>query len=143
VLLLAAGVAVVGSTVERAHRVAEFAALRAQGLSSRAVRGAGLADAAVLVGVATVTGVLAALLAQLVVTTSVRIFSDEFTLLPVPPGATLATLALSAAVVAAAVGIGSLTAAGRLVAAVTRTVANRPGSDRPGSDRTGSGRTTP
>lgn len=136
VLLLAAGVAVVGSTVERSHRVAELAALRAQGLSSRSVRGAGVADAAVLVGAATVTGVLAALLAQLVVTTSVRIFSDEFTLLPVPPGATLATLALSAAVVAAAVGIGSLTAAGRLVAAVSRTVAHRTGSDRTGSGRT-------
>jgi hypothetical protein len=118
VLLLAAGVAVVGSTVERADRVAELVALREQGLPAGAVRTAGIAGAAALVGAATVTGVLAAVVAQALVTTGLPIFSDDWAVLPVPAGMTPATLAVSAGVVLLVTGVAALWAAGRLVAAV-------------------------
>jgi len=120
VLLLGAGVSFVGSTVERSGRVDELAALRGQGLSARTVRGAGIAGNAVLVAGATVTGVLAALLAQALVTAGLPVFSDGWAVLPVPAGLTPVTLSVAVGVVVAVIGVASLWGAGRLVSAVTR-----------------------
>jgi hypothetical protein len=122
VLLLAAGVAVVGSTVERSARITELVALRGQGLDARAVRVAGLAGTATLVVAATVTGVGAAVLAEAVVSAGLPIFSDEWALLPVPPGLTPAALLLSVLAVLVVIGVAAIWSAARLVAAVrTRT----------------------
>jgi hypothetical protein len=122
VLLLAAGVAVVGSTVESGGRVTELVALRAQGLSARGMRVAGVAGMAFLAATATLTGVLAALLANAVVTGGLPVFSDGWALLPVPPGLTPTTLGVSTGVVVLVLGVSSLWGAARLVATVrTRT----------------------
>jgi hypothetical protein len=118
VLLIAAGTAVVGSTVDRSSRLAEFVALRAQGLTSRAVRAVGYAGTAVVVGGALLTGLAATLVARVVVQTSPPIFSDDAAPVSAPLGVTL--WALLVAVGAALVVIGPAAFAGsmRLVAAV-------------------------
>jgi hypothetical protein len=118
VLLLAAGVAVVGATVDRSARVSELVALRAQGLPAQAVRVVGYAGSAVLAGAAAVTGILAALLGHVLVTAGMPIFSDDWTLLPPPPGLTPLTLLFAVAVIVVVLGVASLAGAARLVAAV-------------------------
>jgi hypothetical protein len=118
VLLLAAGVAIVGSTVDRAGRVGELVALRAQGVDARAVRVAGYAGTASLVVLATTTGVMAALLAQAIVSAGLPIFSDEWSLLPVPTGLSPVTLLLAVTAVLLVTGLAALWGSARLVAAV-------------------------
>jgi hypothetical protein len=120
VLLLAAGVAIVGSTVDRAGRVAELVALRGQGLTVRAVRAAGYAGSGVLLGGALVAGMAAAVLAQLLVATGLPVFSDDWNLLPIPSGLTAPALLIATAAVVLALGLAVLTTAARLVSAVTR-----------------------
>jgi hypothetical protein len=140
VLVLAGGVAVVGATVERSERVAELVALRGQGLSARAARAAGYTGTAVLVTGAVATGVVAALLAQVVVSAGLPIFSDDWQVLPVPAGLTPVTLLVSVAVTLVVIGLAALWGAARLVAAVSAGTADpsravvKPG-DR--ADRTG------
>jgi hypothetical protein len=131
ILLLAAMVALVGSTVDRGGRVAELAALRGQGLSVGAVRSAGLAGAAVMVGAAALTGVIAALVAEGLVATALPIFADNWQLLPAPPGLTPGSLLVSIGVMVVALGLASVAGAGRLVAAATAGHANGGGA-RPG-----------
>jgi hypothetical protein len=119
VLLLAAGVAIVGSTVDRSGRVAELVALRGQGLTVRAVRAAGYAGSAVLLGGALVAGMAAAVLAQLLVAAGLPVFSDDWSLLPVPSGLSVLSLAIAAGAVLLVLGVAILTTAARLVSAVT------------------------
>src|SRR5690606_9168717 len=66
IVLLAAGTIAVTSAVERRPRVAELTALRAQGLSRRAVRMAAFAGTTALVGGSLLAGLLSALLATVV-----------------------------------------------------------------------------
>jgi hypothetical protein len=120
VLLLAAGVAIVGSTVDRSGRVAELLALRAQGLSARAVRAASYAGSAVLLGGALICGIAAAVLAQLVVAAGLPIFSDDWALLPAPSGLSATALLISAGVAVVVLGLAVLTTAARLVSAVAK-----------------------
>jgi hypothetical protein len=120
VLLLAAGVAIVGSTVDRAGRVAELAALRGQGLTTRAVRVASYAGSAVLLGGALIGGIAAAVVAQLVVAAGLPVFSDDWALLPLPSGLSATALLISAGVVVLVLGLAILITAARLVSAVTR-----------------------
>jgi hypothetical protein len=72
----------------------------------------------VLAGAAAVTGILAALLAHVLVAAGMPIFSDDWTLLPPPPGLTPLTLLSAVAVIVAVLGVASLAGAARLVAAV-------------------------
>jgi hypothetical protein len=83
-LLLAVGMVVVSSTVERSARSEELRALRAQGLPGPAARIAGLVGGAVLVGLAAITGVVAALVADGLVTAALPVFSDGWHLLAPP-----------------------------------------------------------
>lgn len=122
ILLLAAAVALVGSTVDRPGRVAELVALRGQGLSARAMRTAGLAGTAAMVGAAALTGIVGALLAEGLVSAALPAFADEWRLLPTPPGLTPGSLVVSAATIVVVLGVASLVGAGRLVAvAASRT----------------------
>ena len=82
-LLLAVGTLMIMGTVERRARVGELGALRAQGLSHAAVRRAGYGGVAVLVAGAVLSGLGAALLADAVVTASLPLFADDWSLLPV------------------------------------------------------------
>jgi hypothetical protein len=118
ILLLAAGTVVVGSTVEHRGRVAELVALRTQGLTGREVAVAGYAGTGFLLGVALLTGVFSALVAQLAVTASLPVFADGWALVPLPSGVTLASLVLAAATVLAIIGLAALAGAARLVSAV-------------------------
>jgi putative ABC transport system permease protein len=124
VLLLAAGVAVVGSTVDRPSRVAELAALRGQGVSSRPLWTAGLAGSAAMVAAATVAGLAAALVAGVLVSAGLPAFADGWDLLP-PPGLTGTALLVATVVVLVVLGAAALAAAGRLVAAATARFADR------------------
>jgi hypothetical protein len=118
ILLLAAGTAVVGATVERRSRVAELAALRVQGLSEAAMTSAGYAGTGVLVGAALLTGVVAALLAQVLVTAAFPVFADDWALLPLPSGLSPLPLLFAAVMVLATVGVAAVAGSARLVAAV-------------------------
>ncbi len=128
ILLIAAGVAVVGSTVDRPGRVTELVALRGQGLSPRAARTAGFAGAAVTVVAAVVTGVAAALLAEVLVAAGLPVFSDDWRVLPVPPGLTPLTLLVAVVVIVVVIGVAALTGAARLTAAVSRLTGDRSGA---------------
>jgi hypothetical protein len=110
-LLLAGGMVVVTSTVERRARLEELTALRAQGLSRRAVLATGYGSGAALVVGAVLAGVVAALLAVGVVSTSLPVFADGWTLLPVPAGpsvwSVLGGLAVMLIVLGGAAGAGA------------------------------------
>lgn len=121
ILLLAAGVAVVGTTVDRGNRVAELVALRAQGLPTRAVRTAGIAGTAAMVAAAVLTGVVAALVAEALVAAALPVFADGWTVLPPPPGLTPVSLLVAVAVTVVVLGVASLAGARSLVAAATLT----------------------
>ncbi|MBX6752481.1 MAG: hypothetical protein IRY85_22935, partial [Micromonosporaceae bacterium] len=118
VLLLAAGVAVIGSTVDRSSRVAELSALRGQGVPRRLLWTAGVAGSAVMVGAAVVVGVVAALVARTLVATGLPAFSDGRTLAP-PAGLTGTALLSAAGVIVVVLGIAGVTTASRLVTAAT------------------------
>jgi ABC-type antimicrobial peptide transport system permease subunit len=120
VLLVAAGMVVVTSTVERRARLEELTALRAQGLSRRAVLAIGYGTGACLVLGAVVSGVVAALLALGVVTTSLPVFSDGWTLLPVPHGPALLPLIGAVAVMLIVLGGAAVAGAYRLIAGTER-----------------------
>jgi hypothetical protein len=100
--------------------VAELAALRAQGLSTRATRTAGYAGVAAMVAAAALTGVLAALLAQALVSAGLPVFSDDWTVLPVPGGLTPLTMLLAVGVTTVVLGTAALWGAARLVAAARK-----------------------
>src|SRR5690606_32000225 len=104
----------------RAGRAGELMALRGQGLDARAARTAAYAGTAVLAAAATVTGVVAALLASALVSARLPVFSDDWRVLPVPDGVTPVTIVLAAGVTLTAFGAASLWGSARLVAAVRR-----------------------
>jgi hypothetical protein len=118
VLLLAAGTMVITLTVERRARLDELIALRAQGLSDASMVVASYGGAVVLVVAAVLTGLVAALLAQAVVATSMPIFADGWSLLPLHQGPQ--PLPLMVAVVAAVLilGTAAVTGSAGLVASV-------------------------
>jgi FtsX-like permease family len=132
ILLLAATVALVGSTVDRSGRVAELVALRGQGLSARAVRTAGLAGTAVMVAAAALTGIVAALLAEGLVSAALPAFTDNWRLLPHPPALTPGAVLLAAGVILVALGAAAVLGAGRLVAAATAASTGAAGRARRG-----------
>jgi hypothetical protein len=110
-LLVAAGTIVVSSTVERRSRAEELAALRAQGLAERTVRGVTYGGLGVLAGAATAVGLLAALLAAGVTATALPVFADAWDLLPVREGAwagqALLAAVASLVVLGGAAGLGA------------------------------------
>jgi hypothetical protein len=77
-LLLGAGILLVAASVDRSDRAAELAALRRQGLPRRAVRTACHVATLGVVGVATVAGVVAALVARFVVAAALPVFTDDW-----------------------------------------------------------------
>jgi len=82
-LLLAVGTLMIMGTVERRARVGELGALRVQGLTRASVRRAGHGGAAVLVAAAVLSGLVAAFVADVVVTAALPVFADDWSLLPV------------------------------------------------------------
>ncbi len=118
ILLLAAGTVVVGATVERRARVSELAALRAQGLTAREATRAGYGGTGFLVGAALLTGTLAALLVEAVVTAALPVFADGWALLPPPSGQPVIPLLIAAVTVLAVIGVAAIAGSARLVAAV-------------------------
>jgi len=125
VLLLAAGVAVIGSTVDRSSRVAELSALRGQGVANRLLWTAGVAGTAVMIGAAVVVGVAAALVARALIATGLPAFSDGRILTP-PSGLTAAALLGAVRVIVVVLGVAGVAAASRLVTAAI----GRPGGRR-------------
>ncbi|GAA1876315.1 hypothetical protein GCM10009687_50510 [Asanoa iriomotensis] len=119
-LLLTAGAFIVVAAVERPERVAELAALRAQGLPPRVVRRvawggyAGLAVAAVLLGLG------ASALAQAVTRRPIPLFVDGWDVLPVAVGPQPLPLGLALLVGLLVVGAAGAVAAVLLVRAVRR-----------------------
>lgn len=97
-LALAAGSLFVVAAVERRPRAAELAALRAQGVPHRVVRLAGYASYGALVGGAVLAGVLAAILARVIVSAASPVFTDSWSVLPVKTGAEPVPLLIAAAV---------------------------------------------
>ena len=137
VLLLGAGTMMITSTVERRARVEELTALRAQGLSEASMVVAGYGGTGVMVVAAMLTGLIAALLAQAVVATSMPIFADRWSLLPLHQGPQ--PLPVMVAVIAAALILGTAAVAGS--AGVVASVRGRPARRRalraPVSERDG------
>jgi hypothetical protein len=125
ILLLAAGTVVVAATVERRARVAELAALRAQGLADREVTRAAYAGTGVLVGAALLTGVMAAFLAEVAVISALPAFADGWALLPAPSGPPVLPLVVAATTVLAVIGVAALAGSARLVAGVSAQQADR------------------
>jgi hypothetical protein len=108
------------ATVERGPRGAELAALRAQGVTTTAVRRTIAAGYLVLCGGAVAVGLLGALIAIAVRAGPPKIFSDGWAVLP-PPGAYGPVGWLVTVLVCAVpVGIAGVVAAARLVRAVGR-----------------------
>lgn len=120
VLLLAAATVAVTAAVERRERASELFALRAQGLSAQSVRIAGYASTGLLVVAAVVTGLFAALVARIVVKTSMPVFTDSWSLLPLRTGAEPVPLAISAALALVVLGVAAGVASSRVARAVDR-----------------------
>jgi len=118
VLLLAAGAVLVTATVEHRTRVDELVALRAQGLPSGSMVMAGYGGTGGLVLGATLAGVIAAVVGQVIVAASMPVFADGWSLLEPPSG--VAPLSLLAATFAAAtvIGLAAASGAARVVATV-------------------------
>ena len=95
-LLLAGGVIVVAATVERRDRAQELRHLRQQGLPERSMRLAGYAATLLVVVAASVTGLVAASVSHSLIATGLPVFSDDWSVLPVPGGVTTVGLALAA-----------------------------------------------
>jgi hypothetical protein len=95
-LLLAAGSVVLVGVVDRPARAAELSALRVQGVPAPAVRRAVLAGYAVAVAVATVLGVLAALIVRRLAGDGLPLFDDGWTVIAAPGPSWLAMTMLAA-----------------------------------------------
>lgn len=122
-VLLAALTLAVAAAVERPDRAAELSALRAQGLSLRAVRLIGYGGYAALVLAGVVIGIGAAALGGALVEAAVPVFVDDWRVLPVPTGPQ--PLALLVA------GLGGLAVLGATGAVVAGQLVRASGGDRP------------
>jgi hypothetical protein len=118
VLLLAAGTVVVTAAVERRARVDELIAMRTQGLSDRSMVVAGHGGTGVLVLGAVLTGLIAAMVAQAVVTTSMPIFADGWSLLPLSRGTQPWPLLLAFVIAVVVLGVAAVAGSARVVASV-------------------------
>jgi putative ABC transport system permease protein len=148
-VLLAALALAVAAAVERPDRSAELSALRAQGLSLRAVRLIGYGGYAALVLAGVATGILAAALGGALVEAAVPVFVDDWGVLPVATGPQAPALLLAALGGLVVLGFTGAVAAGQLVrATVPGPAASAPksaatrgdgaGSERPaGAERAG------
>ena len=117
-LLLTAGAFTVVAAVERPERAAELAALRAQGLSPRAVRAVAWGGYAGLAGAAVVLGIAASVLAQALTRRPVPLFLDGWSVLPMATGPQLTPLLIASAAAVAVLGAAAGSAAVLLVRAV-------------------------
>ncbi|MFC0530038.1 FtsX-like permease family protein [Phytohabitans kaempferiae] len=143
-VLLAALALAVAAAVERPDRAAELAALRAQGLSRRAVRTIGHGGYAVLVVAGVVVGIAAAALGGSLVEAAVPVFVDDWGVLPVPTGPQALPLLLAGLGGLLVLGATGAVAAAQLVrasgpapaTAAPRVVPARPdGGGAPGEER--------
>jgi hypothetical protein len=116
-VFLAALALAVAAAVERPDRAAELSALRAQGLSRRAVRLIGYGGYAVLVVAGVVIGIGAAALGGTLVEAAVPVFVDDWAVLPVPSGPQAPALLLAALGGLVVLGVTGAVAAGQLVRA--------------------------
>jgi hypothetical protein len=106
--------------VDRSGSVSQLVSLRGQGLPSGAARAAGYAGAVVMVISAIATGIVASLFGKAIVAAGLPPFSDDWHVLPPPPGLTPVALLFATAVTLVVIGIASLTGAARQVSAVSR-----------------------
>jgi putative ABC transport system permease protein len=110
-LLLAVGMVMIMGAVERRARSGELAALRAQGLARASVRRSGYGGAAVMVAGAVLAGLVAAFLADVIVTAALPVFADDWALLPSRGRgewlASVVAAAGAAVLLAAAAAVGS------------------------------------
>jgi hypothetical protein len=118
VLLLAAGIVTVMASVERRPRAVELRALRAQGLPDRSVRLAGYGATVVLVTGAVLTGLLAAVVAESLISLRTPVFSDGWHLLPLHTGAQPVPMLAVAVVAGLVLGVTTVVGSARLVRAV-------------------------
>ena len=95
-VLLAAGAVVVAASVEGRDRADELQHLRRQGLARRSARFAGYAGTLLVVGAATVTGLVAAVIAHDGIASALPIFVDDWGLLPSTAGVAPSTAFLFA-----------------------------------------------
>ncbi|BCB87397.1 FtsX-like permease family protein [Phytohabitans suffuscus] len=116
-VLLAALALAVAAAVERPDRSAELSALRAQGLSLRAVRLIGYGGYAVLVVAGVAIGIAAAALGGALVEAAVPVFVDDWAVLPVPTGPQAPALLAAALGGLVVLGATGAVAAGQLVRA--------------------------
>ncbi|MFD0748001.1 FtsX-like permease family protein [Phytohabitans flavus] len=116
-VLLAALALAVAAAVERPDRSAELSALRAQGLSLRAVRLIAYGGYAVLVLAGVVIGIAAAALGGTLVEAAVPVFVDDWAVLPVPTGPQAPALLVAALGGLVVLGATGAVAAGQLVRA--------------------------
>jgi hypothetical protein len=128
-LLLAAALILLWTSIERRPRAEELAALRAQGLPDRSMRVAGYASTAVLVGLAVLTGLGAAVVAQAVVAASLPVFADSWTLLQIHRGAQPMTVLACGALALVVLGSAAAVSAARLVRTVRAARPETPGGD--------------
>ncbi len=114
-VLLAVTALAAAASAERPSRAGDLAVMRTQGLSARVATTIGYGGYGVLAGAAVVFGVLAAVIAQVIVHTEAPLFIDTWTLVPrehgVVPGPTLVSVVAVALVFgfAAAIAGRSLT----------------------------------
>jgi putative ABC transport system permease protein len=112
-LLLAAGAVIALAAEERSARVAELAALRAQGVPDRVVRAASYGGLAALVGAAVLIGLIAGLIGVVIGRLLDPGFVDGWSVLPAAPlhpypiilAVAAAVLVLGSAVLAASAGV--------------------------------------
>jgi predicted lysophospholipase L1 biosynthesis ABC-type transport system permease subunit len=116
-VLLAALALAVAAAVERPDRSAELAALRAQGLSLRAVRLISYGGYAVLVLAGVAIGIVAAALGGAVVEAAMPVFVDDWAVLPVLTGPQAPALLLAGLGGLLVLGATGAVAAGQLVRA--------------------------
>jgi hypothetical protein len=118
-LLLAAGTVAVVGAVEREPRARELASLRAQGLRAPDVRAVGYVGYAATAGAAVLAGLLASLVARLLVDAAQPVFADSWSVLPTSTAPQVAALLATAAAAVAVVGFAAWLAGRQLVRAVT------------------------
>jgi hypothetical protein len=107
------------ATVERPGRAAELAALRRDGLAARAASATALASYLWLVGVALVIGLLAVVVARLLVGRNPTVFADRYSIPPAPHASAsgwllvVLTMAMPLALAAGYVAVGLVRASRR------------------------------